>query len=372
MENKFAKKVIFLLPVLGGGGGERVVSNLSLYLPESIEKVVVAFEGSPYYPYKARIILMDIHLSTNLAAKFFIFLRAYLKFKKIVAKEHPDYVVSLGSMQSILNVLCSKNSVVRVGNPILPGHQNFFERFFLFLVRIFFNKAKKIIVISRGSEKELIDVFKIKKEKIQVIYNFIDVEKAKQLARELMEPEHNDIFKFPVVINVANLNSQKGQWHLIKAFGKVKEKIKNAKLVILGEGYMEKELKCLAKDLGLEKDVHFLGWQKNPCKFLARSKIFVLSSVWEGFGNVFLEAMACGLPVISFDCPESPREILAPAGKEEFGILVPLGNEELLGQAIFKMLSDEKIQNDFRSKSIQRSLDFDVKKIISQWSFLEK
>ena len=125
-----------------------------------------------------------------------------------------------------------------------------------------------------------------------------------------MNPEFQELFSFPVVINVARLEEQKGQEYLIRSFVRIKKEIPLTKLVILGEGHLEHKLRDLAKGLGLEQDVVFLGWQKNPFKFLAYSKVFVLSSLWEGFPNTLLEAMALGLPVISTDCPSGPNEII--------------------------------------------------------------
>ena len=388
------KQVIFLIPDLYGGGG-KVVSELSLNLPDNIQKIIVSFENKVNYPYKGELIFLNILLSKNFFIKVFNFLNGFLKFKKIVIKEKPDYVISFGNLQNIINILSTKNSIVRVDNPISESHKGFFEKIYPFLVKILFNKAGKIIVVSKGLKKELIENFKIIVEKkIKVIYNSIDVKKIKEISKEPLETKYQKIFEYPVIINIGSLIRQKGQWHLIRAFREAKNRIKDLKLVILGEGELESYLKGLVKNLDLEKDVYFLGWQKNPFKFLVKSKLFVFPSLWEGFGIAILEAMACGLPVISSDCNFGPREILAPNTNldyqlkniecGQYGILVPVcdgkfyranesltENEKILSQAITETLTDKELLGNLKEKSKQRAEDFDIKKIIKNWHFLE-
>ena len=150
--------------------------------------------------------------------------------------------------------------------------------------------------------------------------------------------------------------------------------------MILGKGELEESLKKVAKNSAAGKDIYFLGWQKNPFKFMARSKVFVLSSLWEGLPYVLLEAMACGLPVVSFDCNSGPREILTlnknfsfqTQGIEysSFGVLVKPGDKEKLAEAVVNILSDNKLKSELKKKSIKRAMDFDIKNIIKKWEFL--
>lgn len=383
MEKKINKKIIFLTSNLDGGGG-KVISDLTFNLPDNFSKIVVSFENKIKYPFLGRLIVLNLFLSKNLFNKIFNFIKGFLKFKKIIKKEKPDYVISFGNLQNIINILSAKNSIVRVDNPILESHKGFFEKIYLLLVRILFNKAKKIVVVSKGLKQELIKNFRIKEEKIKVIYNPIDIKKIKKLSEEPLETEYKKIFEFPVIINVGSLIKQKGQGHLIRAFKRVKNKIKEAKLVILGEGELKDYLTQLVKEMGLEKDVFLLGRQNNPFKFLLRSKIFVLSSLWEGFGIVILEALSCGLPVISTDCPTGPREIIAPKidfgrtiqnlEKQEYGMLVPVckneEGEKILAQAMIKLLENKDLFWELKEKGEIRAKDFDIKEIKREWNFL--
>lgn len=387
------KKLIFLVPNLDGGGG-RVISELSLKLPETIQKIIVSFENKIKYPFQGKLIILGTPLSKNFLFKSFIFWRGILKFRKIVIRENPDWTISLGNLQNIINILVGKNPIVRVDNYISEGNKKFSGRIYLILAKILFNRAKKVIVVSKAIREDLIKRFNVKKEKIQVIYNPIDIEKIERLSKEEIEPEYKRTFEYPVIINIGALIDQKGQWHLIRAFSEAKKINKDLKLIILGEGELESFLSKLIKGFDLENDVYLLGWQENPFKFLARSKLFVLSSLWEGLGIVILEALACGVPVISSDCMAGPREILAPDTNINFqtedieyakhGVLIapfdrrfykvgdPLTREEkMLSKTILELITNEELVNELNKNARKRAMDFEIRSIIKEYNFLD-
>src|SRR5699024_8973667 len=144
------------------------------------------------------------------------------------------------------------------------------------------------------------------------IYNFYDIEKILELSKEPLTVQDAKIFENPTIVTVGRLAEQKGQWHLIRALNKVKKEIPDVKLIILGEGELEDYLKKLVNDYKLTENVHFLGFQKNPFKYITKSDMYVFPSLYEGFPNALAEGMVCGLPVISSDCESGPREILSP------------------------------------------------------------
>lgn len=363
------KKIIFLIPTLSMGGGERVVSELSLNMPENIERIIVLFNRQISYPYKGRLICLDIPLSNKLPLKIYYFFVALSRFRKIVKKEKPDYAVSFVRPANIINVLSGARTVLRVDSFLssIPGFT------YKILTKIFYNKAFKIVCVSEASAKDLMDNFRIKKEKIKVIHNPLNISEIRKKSLEPIAEGYRKIFENPVIINVGRLSKGKNQSLLIKMLPEIKEKVSNIQLVVLGNGELEQELKREIKYLNLEDNVHMLGWQDNPYKFLARSKVFASPSVREGLPYGILEALACGLPVVSADCDSGPREILHQ-GSEEFGILTPAikvsGSEEKLKQAIIKVLLDAKLAENFSEKAIKRAQDFDIKNIIKQWKFI--
>jgi glycosyltransferase involved in cell wall biosynthesis len=138
----------------------------------------------------------------------------------------------------------------------------------------------------------------------------------------------------PVLIGVGRLTRQKDFPTLLRAFARVRRD-RAARLLILGEGRDRQALLDQARELGVAGDVGFPGFQTNPYAWLARARVFVLSSAWEGSPNALTEAMALGVPVVSTDCRSGPREVL-DGGR--LGPLVPVGDEEALAAAIVEAL----------------------------------
>ncbi|MDO8577333.1 MAG: glycosyltransferase [Candidatus Wildermuthbacteria bacterium] len=373
------RKLLFLIATLYQGGGERVVSELSLNFPPEIETTILLYENKISYPFKGRLLNLNVPISLNFFLRGFSFIMRFFKFRKVLAKERPDYVVSFGNSGNMMNILANPKAIVRIDLPIGESNKGFWGFLYKVFVRFFFGRAKMIISVSQFAAKEAVEKFGVPKEKIRVLHNPVNIDKIRRLSQEPID-SYQEVFEHPVVITMGRITKQKGQQYLLKAFKLVKESISSAKLVILGSGELQTSLLQLAKDLGIERDVHFLGWQKNPFPFLARSKVFALSSLWEGLPDVLLEAMASGLPIISTDCKSGPREILAPStdsAKEtrdievgEYGILVPVAQEQMLSEAIVRVLSNASFAAELGEKARKRAEDFRVEKIIKQWDLL--
>jgi glycosyltransferase involved in cell wall biosynthesis len=132
----------------------------------------------------------------------------------------------------------------------------------------------------------------------------------------------------------------------------------------LGEGEDRGRLEYLIKELKLENDVSLLGFVENPYAYMQRSDVFVLSSRWEGFGNVLVEAMACGCPVVSTNCPSGPAEILENG---EYGILVPVEDVEKMAKSIIKILTNKELREELSNKALKRSKEFHVEKAVEKY-----
>jgi glycosyltransferase involved in cell wall biosynthesis len=142
-----------------------------------------------------------------------------------------------------------------------------------------------------------------------------------------------------VILSVGRLTSQKDFCTLIKAFAKVRQ-TNPSRLLILGDGEDRSALETLVDQLGLREDVSLPGFVANPYPYMTRADVFVLSSRWEGLPGVLIEALYCGAPLVSTDCPSGPREILADG---KYGKLVPVGNMDRLAQAIEATLNSKKV-----------------------------
>jgi glycosyltransferase involved in cell wall biosynthesis len=208
-------------------------------------------------------------------------------------------------------------------------------------------------------KEDLIQNFKVKEELIEIIPNLCDLNTVEQAKKEEVDFAwfKEDI---PIIANMGRLNKQKGQSYLLKALAKIKKGIP-CRLIILGDGPLRRDLEEETERLGIKKDVAFLGFQKNPFKYLARSTVFVFPSLVEGFPNALVEAMACGLLVISFDCPSGPSEILQD---NKYGILVPLKDEDKLVEAIVGLLKDKEKISYYKEQAKKRVKDFSLEKII--------
>ena len=139
------------------------------------------------------------------------------------------------------------------------------------------------------------------------------------------------------MLAVGRLTEQKDFSTLIHAFAQVRQG-HPARLLILGEGEERPALEALVRKLGLEQDVNFPGWVENPYPYMVRASLFVLSSRWEGLPTVLIEALCCGTPAVSTDCPSGPREILRGG---QYGQLVPVGDADALARAIETALDDK-------------------------------
>ena len=197
-------------------------------------------------------------------------------------------------------------------------------------------------------------------EKIKVIYNPVV---NKSLINKSIEEIHHPWLNnkdLPVILGIGRLTKQKNFEHLIKSFKEVL-KVKKARLIILGEGEERSNLEKLIINNNLIDLVDLPGFVDNPYAFMKKADVFVLSSSWEGFGNVIVESMSVGTPVVCTDCKSGPNEIL---NNGEYGFLVKVNDIEDMSNKILKIL----INNPFEKKSIiNRSNDFEANKITTKY-----
>lgn len=393
---KKMKKVNFFIGTLSTGGAERVVSNLSLNLSDFIARDILMFgkNSKTDYPYNGKLVYLDKSAHTNLFNKIKTIIARIVTIRKIKRMDKNATTISFLEYPNLVNALTfrSGKSIVSVRNHMSSKHtRGVKSKLWNSTIRYLYPKADLIISVSEEIKRDLICNYNVDADKIKVIYNSYDINSIHIKSKDILDDEHKYLFRDPVIITAGRLNKQKGHWHLIRAFSQVKKVIPNAKLVILGEGELEAYLKKLVYDLGISDDVHFLGFQKNPFKYIAKSQIFVMTSLHEGFPNSMAEAMACGVPVISSDCKSGPREILAPAefdtlnmdyrlNNNRYGILTPVcdgtkysaidvitDEENSVADSIILLLQDNNLWCHFSNQSQRRIQDFEISKIISEW-----
>jgi len=227
------------------------------------------------------------------------------------------------------------------------------------LIKRFYPWANGIVVVSNGVRDDMAQLTKIPRERITVIYNPSVV--GAEVWEKAQAPLDHPWFKPdqpPVLVAVGRLQMQKDYPTLLHAFAKVR-KNRPVRLLILGEGKERVPLEDLIKELGLEQDISLPGFVMNPYAYMARASLFVLSSRWEGLPTVLIEALCCGTPVVSTDCPSGPREILRDG---QYGQLVPVGNVDELAGAI-----EATLKNKAPSPPSESWRPYDLKNVVNQY-----
>ncbi len=224
-----------------------------------------------------------------------------------------------------------------------------------------YQSADAIVAISDGVAEDLSARSGIPRAHMTTIYNpVVDAELLEQAQEPIDHPWFGED-QPPVVLGVGRLHPQKDFPTLIAAFKRLRE-TRPARLVILGKAdripvrSRRDELEQLARRLDVADDVSMPGFTSNPFAFMSKADVFVLSSAYEGLGNVLIEAMACGCPVVSTDCPSGPREILEDG---RYGPLVGVADAEGLAEAIGRVLDrptdKEKLQSRAKMFTVERA-----------------
>jgi glycosyltransferase involved in cell wall biosynthesis len=371
-------KVMIIIHSLKGGGAERAVVNLLKGLNRrDFSVTLLLYEEIFDYPRPENIelITLGIRSSKNILKFTLGFVKKIISIAKSIRINKPDIVFSVLSGTNVIAILAQ--SLSGIGCKVVGSEQNhpslslqnqLYDGVTKFLMRRFYPKAEKIIAISQGIKKDLVENFHLTEEKIEVVYNPVDIREIEILSEEAVyHPWFND--ELPIIVSVGRLTKQKGHSYLIKAFSVVRQSLP-CRLLIIGTGDEEGNLINAVDRLGLRNDVEFLGFQKNPFKYMAKSSLFVSSSIYEGFGNVIVEGMALGLPVISTDCPSGPSEIIE---HEKNGLLVPIKDERALAQAILKVLTNDDMKRSLSDEARSRARHFDLNSIVQKYGniFLE-
>jgi glycosyltransferase involved in cell wall biosynthesis len=211
------------------------------------------------------------------------------------------------------------------------------DRLFERLVKFWYPRADWVVAVSRGVQRDLLRYTRVSPERVALIYNPTYTHRLLELREQPVEHPWFAPGEPPVVLGVGRFYPQKDFATLLRAFAKVRAN-RLVRLVILGEGPLRSELEALAHQLGITEHVSMPGFVENPFAYMRRAAVFVLPSQYEGLPNVLIQAMACGCPVVSTNCPSGPEDIL---DNGKYGHLVPVGDAEAMARAILRVLDGD-------------------------------
>jgi len=348
------------------GGAERVVSTMANYWADAECKVtVLTFDDKNYQHYHISESIQWYALNISSQSKSWIGglinnLKRIYVLRKFILQSKPDCVISFLFSTNILVLLATRflSCKVIISERNYPKYDKKNRKTWFWLRKTLYPLADHLVV-QTDSIKE---IFRSYNGSVQVIPNPVKVDPESLYNKpEVLLPACNKL------VAMGSMTTQKGFDLLIEVFANLYRHHGDWNLIILGEGALKNELKSRASRLDIEHAVIFAGKVRNPFSIMSRCDLFVLSSRYEGFPNALLEAMACGLPVVSFDCPTGPRQLVH---HEINGLLVPPEDKYELEKALKSLMEKKELRERMGKKAKYVSKQYALNKIMAQWERL--
>jgi glycosyltransferase involved in cell wall biosynthesis len=340
-----------------GGGAEKMMVTIGNELHRrghEVKQVAVSTDGPHRSKVDSSIQVIEIG-GTNL-------FEIQCKMWMLIQNSESDVLLSTMEIPNIVSIIASRfptsiPTILRIASIYSSRERKGKYRFIPALKRLVYPRAEQIISISDAVGRDISEQTGVSRERVDTIYNPAYKDEIPVMMTEPVS--HEWVKKKRVVIAVGNFKPAKDYPTLIRAINHLQQ-WKETHLIILGNGDRRKEMITLAEELGIRKRVSFPGFVDNPYAYIAKSDVFVLSSAWEGFGNVVVEAMGCGTPVVCTDCPGGPSEILDDG---TYGPLVPVGDSQALADAIQRMFINPTCADKLKS----RAEDFSIESVVDKY-----
>ncbi len=354
-------------PNLNGGGAERAALNLARSFVKRgtiVHFVLIEREGAYIDQVPDSIRIFDFG-GRKLS-------RSSHHLWRYLEQEKPDVLISILNEPSIFMVwlqafaklfapqavIASLPIIVNVQNNVSTEAKfarNFKTKVMPLFARCFFPWAAAIVPVSEGVGEDLVSLG-ISPNKIQVIHNPVVTPALLEQSKAPIDHPWFAPGEPPVIVAVGRLEIQKDYPTLFQAFA-IARKTREMRLMVLGEGVLRPQLEQKLEVMGLSADVSLEGFVSNPFAYVARSDLFVLSSIFEGLPTVLIEAMAVGTPVVATDCPSGPREILQGG---HYGPLVQMSDPQELANAMLQRLEMPRQTDFLKQRANKYSLDASV------------
>jgi glycosyltransferase involved in cell wall biosynthesis len=389
-----ATRIAVMLPSLKGGGAERSMLNLIngfLARGRKVDLVLCQAKGAYLTEVPAGVNLIELEAVNGLRARwvamignlrhFFALLQPVLLAKKVVPEiaripslqhylntHNPDVVLSAITYANLAVIWAKQFSASRV--PVVVSERialhtyctdpvNYRKKKWRYLPQLVertYPGADLVVAVSQAAADELVTHIGVSRESVTTIHNPVVDENLHVQARQPLDHPWFSSGEVPVILAAGRLTEQKDFATLLHAFALVRAQ-QPVRLVIVGEGRLREELQSLANELGVQDDLDMPGFVSNPFQFMARASVLVLSSLYEGLPGVLIQALACGCPVISTDCPGGSREILADG---KYGALVDVGDAGAMADAIRASLDNPQDKAVLQERALDFSVDHAV------------
>jgi glycosyltransferase involved in cell wall biosynthesis len=364
-------KASLLLPALAMGGAEKVIVEIANGLSIAgwpVDVVTMSESSALSSALNEKVTRINLNSRTYRDAVWRF--RGYLNTERPCVVLTSLYATGLAALGARIISYHKPKVIVGAHNSLrakVVNPDNIKDRLFLLpLCKLLFPLADRFVAVSRGVGEELQSMLDLAPGRVEVIYNPVVGDRLLSLAREPVEHpwlSHPLNRQFKTVISVGRLVKQKGFDVLLRAFARLRTQ-HNVRLIVIGDGPLADSLRGLAESLSIRNDVMFLGNQPNPHKFVSRADLFALSSRWEGFGNVVVEALACGVPVVATKCQYGPQEIL---DNGTYGTLVPVDDYVGLADAMKKALFGTHRSTEDRGALEKRGREFSVRRSVEEY-----
>jgi glycosyltransferase involved in cell wall biosynthesis len=365
------RKILFLFAHLHKGGMQKAVSNISLALPEQFEQFVGYFgTENPGFEYNARMHNFQLPASdargllgkAAVAWRRMVALRAYIKEQEI------DIVISFGESANVYSLMSGHGArkviTSRVALLESLSDNGLYGRVYCSLAKWLYPKADALVAVSEALADTMRNIVGAK-VKVIAIPNLYHVAAIQELAEQPLPQNLAFLDNTRFLLNVGSLCHQKAQDDLLEVFARIYVQYRDVYLVLLGRGEWREQLGKQAESLQIRDRVIFIDFDLNPYRYMSRASAFVLTSRYEGFPNVLVEAMICKAPVVAFDCPTGPAEILGDDCR--FGTLIRHRSIDDAVRAISHLLDDPNSSMQARRSSTERGNDYSAESVAEKW-----
>lgn len=353
-------KILIVCSSLGGGGAEKVAANLANSFSDLGHDVTIFCRPcEKMYPVDSKVKIVNPSCGKVVPR--------ILSLSSLLRKENPDVILSFTDISNIDTWFAARIAgftgvrVPTIHNDLKLRDSriksSLKKRILYFLHRLSCISASKAVVVSQSALVSFCDHYKIDPNKVCCIYNPVIPDSYDFVPMDTRENQKNEIR----LVAVGRLVEQKNYLLMLDVMAFLNsEQQQEFKLDIFGEGELEEDLKRYSEEKGLAEFVSFRGFSSELDRALPEYDCFILTSDWEGFGNVLVEAMACGVPVVSTSCPSGPEEVL-DSGR--FGALVEPGNARLFTDAVVRTINQPQV---FDRYELDRHLDQFRQSVIAQ------